>query len=161
MGDSKYLFLGFSKGNLAIYNLENDEFLRIHALPERILSISFIKDYQTALICDVMGNLRKIRWQANAEKPADYDFTFNTINLGIDHVSKICMTNDQKYFVVGTVSDTIALFSTRNSKKITQFCMGNYINEITVNNQDKYILSFNRYTTIDKIDLRTFQMSIY
>jgi len=79
----------------------------------------------------------------------------------MEHVSKIYLTNDQKYFIVGTTSDVIGLFSARNNKKITQFSVHTYIDEIKVNNQDKNILVFNRMTGIDKIDLKTFQISMF
>ena len=155
--DSKYQFIGYTRGWLGIFNIQKDKTLKnIQALSDTIFSVAFTQDNQSAFISDSSGKIKMIKWKSNASTEHDFDFDQNSTQVS-NNLDQICLTRNDKNLMVGS-NGFLSVFNTRSRKLINQFKLNDFVLGIKLMNDGKSVLIAEYNGDLTIINLETMQM---
>ena len=127
-------------------------------MPNDIFSIAFSCDNQRAFISDYGGDIKIIKWQAGASSWDDFDFTEKPIRLDISCTSKICLTKDEKYLLVGSRT-LVSVFEIESRKVTKEFNIMTFVVDIILIQDYKKAIIAEGNGNLTILNLETLEIS--
>ena len=149
---SKFLFIGYNRGLLSIFNLQNDTtVITIQALSQQICSVAVSRSKNFAYISDYSGNIRRFSMK-------NFDFHKDSISLGSHSTLSICLTKDQNNLLVGSFKK-IKVFNIRSESIIKELDFSALVKKIGLFGDDNKALVITEQGEIASIDCEKFEIT--
>ena len=157
--DNKYLLIGYEAGWLSIFDLKKHQTLKnTEAMPSKIFSMVFSRDNQSAFISDTGGNIKMIKWQADASSGDDFDLSEEPKMVGSMMTYSICTTKDEKYLIIGSFM-LIRVLETATREVIKEFAMTGIAMTISLIQDGKKAVIVQQNGNLSILDLETLEIS--
>ena len=151
--------IGYEEGWLSIFDLQKNQTLKnIEVMLDHIYSVHFLRDNQTAFINDYIGNIKMIKWKADANSGDDFDFTEEPKKLGNNYIQSICLTKDEKYLLV-RAGGLVTMLETETMNVTKEFKMKGYVIEISLIKDGKKAILVAENGKLYILDLETLKIS--
>ena len=155
--DNKYQLIGHGLGWVGIFDLQKNITLQeIEVLDNRIYSVVFSRDNQSAFISDSDGNIKMIRWKAGANSEDEFDYNEKPKKVGSKAIFSMCLTSDEKYLLVG--SKVVSAFETATREVTKQFIRTDSVKAISLIQDGKCALIAEMNGNLSIIDLETLEI---
>ena len=127
-------------------------------MPATIYSVAFSSDNQSAFISDFLGNIKIIKWQADANSESEFDFTEEPKKVCQRNCYSICLTNDKKYLLVGS-SNLVQVLKAETREVIKKISLKNWITRISLIQDGKTAIIAMENGDLSILDLETMEIS--
>ena len=152
--------IGYEEGWLSIFDLQKNQTLKnIEVMLDHIYSVHFLRDNQTAFINDYIGNIKLIKWKADANSGDDFDFTEERKGVGLGDCCSMCLTKDEKYLLVGS-NKVLSLVEIETRKVTKEFKLKCAIQKISLIQDGKKALIAGNFGNLSILDLETLEISL-
>ena len=146
-------------GWLTIFDLKKHITIKnIQTLSSNIYSVAFLRDNQGAFICDLYGDIKLIKWKADAHSWDYFDFTEEPKRVGRPLTYSMCLTKDEKYLLVGS-EGLVRVFVTKTREVTKEIKFTYYVKGISLIKDGKKAIIIAKNGNLSILDLETMEDS--